>query len=87
MSVFFCLFSEQKLDLTLFLFVFFFIWVLRPDNIISLILNQVSRKVGRKWGIPEKTHLTTRKQKLACLTCDPSEVRTHSGEMTSDLER
>ena len=40
------------------------------------------------WGeIPEKNHLTTRKQNLACLTCDPSEARTHSGKMASDLER
>ena len=29
---------------------------------------------------------TSRKQNLACLTCDPSETRTYSGEMTSDLE-
>ena len=28
--------------------------------------------MGRKWEILEKKHLTTRKQKLACLTCDPS---------------
>ena len=24
-----------------------------------------------QWDIPEKKHLTTRKQNLACLTCDP----------------
>ena len=27
---------------------------------------------GQKREIPKKTHLTTRKQNLACLTCDPS---------------
>ena len=37
-----------------------------------------------KRGIPREKHLTTRKQNLACLTCDPSKARTHSGEMTSD---
>ena len=29
-------------------------------------------KVGRKREIPEKKHLTTRKQNLACVTFDPS---------------
>ena len=42
-------------------------------------------KVGQKRKIPEKKHLT--KQNLACLKCDPSWARTHSSEMTSDLER
>ena len=41
---------------------------------------------GAKTGDPKK-HLTTRKQNLACLTYDPSKARTHSSEMTSDLER
>ena len=36
---------------------------------------------GAKTGDPRENHKTTRKQNLACLTCDPS------GEMTSDLER
>ena len=49
-----------------------YIWVLRPEKIISLILSRVSRKVGRKREIPEKNHLSTRKQNLACLTCDLS---------------
>ena len=49
-----------------------YIWVLRPEKIISLILSQANRKVGRKREIPEKNHLTTRKQNLACLTCDLS---------------
>ena len=35
----------------------------------------------------EKSHRTTHKQNLASLQCDPSEARTHSGEMTSALER
>ena len=51
---------------------FFFIWILRPFKIIWLILSRVNRLVGRKWEIPEKNHLTTRKQNLVCLTCDPS---------------
>ena len=50
--------------------VFFFIWVLRPVKIISLILSRVNRKMGRKREIREKNRLTTRKQNLACLTCD-----------------
>ena len=42
---------------------------------------------GAKTGGPrEKPPDPTRKQNLACLTCDPSQARTHSGEMTSDLE-
>ena len=60
---------------------------LRPGKIIPLILSRVNRKVVRKREIPEKNHLTTRKQTLACLACDPSKARTHSGEMMSDLER
>ena len=40
---------------------FFFIWILRPVKVISLILNRVNRKVGRKREIPDKNHLTTRK--------------------------
>ena len=47
----------------------FFFWrVLRPLKISSLILSQFNRKVGWKWEIPEKIHLTTHKQNLACLT-------------------
>ena len=46
----------------------------------------VNRKVGRKREIPEKKYLTTCKQNLACATCEPSYARTHSEEMTSDLE-
>ena len=46
--------------------------MVRPVKIISLILSPVSRKVGRKWEIPEKNQLTIRKLNLACLTYDPS---------------
>ena len=53
------------------------IWVLQPVKIISLILSQVNRKVGRKQEIPEKSHLNTCKQNLACLKCDPIWSRTH----------
>ena len=41
-------------------------------NIISVILSRVNREVGQKREIPEKNHLTTHKQNLACLTCDLS---------------
>ena len=37
--------------------------------------------VGRKREIPEKNHLTTHKQNLACLRCDLRQTWTHSGEM------
>ena len=53
----------------------------------SLILSRVNLKVVPKRGIPEKNHLTTCKQNLACLTCDPSWAWTHSGEIMSDLDR
>ena len=47
-----------------FFFVVFFFGggVIRPVNIISLILSRVSRKMGRRREIPEKNHLITRKQ-------------------------
>ena len=35
---------------------------------------------------PQENHLTTRKQNLFCRTCDPSEARTHSSDITSDLD-
>ena len=61
---------------------------LRPVKNISLILSRVNRKVGQKREIPEKNHLTPpQAELLARLTCDLSWARTHSGEMTSDLER
>ena len=41
-------------------------------NIISVILSRVNREVGQKREIPEKNHLITHKQNLACLTCDLS---------------
>ena len=66
------------------MFCCFCIWVWGPVKIISLILRRVNRKVGQKQEIPEKKHLTTRKQNLAR---DPREARTHSGEVTSNLER
>ena len=50
----------------------FLIWVWRHIKTISLILSRVNLKVGRKREIGEKKHLTTRKQNLSCLTCDPS---------------
>ena len=50
--------------------IFFFYLGLRPIRIISLILSWVNRKMGQKWEIPEKKHLTTCKQNLACLICE-----------------
>ena len=45
-----------------------------------------SQSLRRKRDIPRINHLATRKQNLACATCDPSYAWTHIGEMTSDLE-
>ena len=50
----------------------FWIWVLRHVKVISFILSRINCKAGRKREVAEKTHLTTRKQNLSCLTCDPS---------------
>ena len=58
-----------------------FVFSARQDY---FILSRFSRKPKR--AIPENNHPTTRKQNLACLTCDLSDTRTHSGELTSDLE-
>ena len=41
---------------------------------------------GAKTGDPREKTLTCHKHNLACLTCDPSKTRTHSGAMTSDLQ-
>ena len=61
----------------------FFIWILRPVEIISLILNRINRKVGRKREISEKKKkkkkkktLDHRKQNLASLTCDRVRLET-----------
>ena len=65
--------EAELLDLTVIQQVFFFfIWVLRTVKTISLILSQVSHKVGQKQEIPEKNHLTTCKQNLTSLASDPS---------------
>ena len=47
------------------LYIYFFTWVLRPVKIISLILSQVNREMGQKREIPEKNHLTTRKDNFS----------------------
>ena len=57
--------NEAKLKLLLDL-------VLRPVKIIALIVSRANREVGHNREIPEKKHLTTRKQNLFFLTCDPS---------------
>ena len=50
---------------------FFFDLGFTAIKIIWLILSQVNRKVEHKREISQKKkHLTTRKQNLACLTCD-----------------
>ena len=60
-----------------------FVFTARQDY---FILSRFSCKMGRKREIPENNHPITHKQNLTCLTCDPSETRTYSGELTSDLE-
>ena len=55
---------QSRRDFLFCLVLGFFTWVLRPVNIISLILSRVNRKVGRKREIPEKNYLTTLKQKV-----------------------
>ena len=47
---------------------FFFIVLLGFRQNYFTHLSQVSRKVGRKWEIPEKNHLTTCKQSSSCLS-------------------
>ena len=65
--------KQKKSVITINLITFFFIFIVYwPIKVISLILSPVNREVGRKQEIPEKNNLTTRKQNLACLTCDPS---------------
>ena len=69
--LFFCgggLFCFVLLLLLLFCFLFGFYAAVK---IISPILSRVNHKMGRKREIPEKKHLNTRQQNLACLTCDP----------------
>ena len=51
-----------------FLLIFWWGGGLRPVKIISFILSRVIHKVGWKREIPDKNHLTTRKQNLSCLT-------------------
>ena len=80
----FCIHKAGCIGTSGFLFVCFFIWVLRPIQIISLLLIPVNHEVGQKLEIPKKNHLTTRKQNLTGLKCDPSWAGTHSGKMTSD---
>ena len=56
--------------------------VLRPIKIFSLILSRTNERFPPP---PKKKHLTTRKQNLACPTCDPSKDRTNSGEVIERL--
>ena len=68
-------------------FVVFFICVLWPVKIISLILSRVNHKHGAKMGDPrEKTPDHPQAELGHSLTCDMSEARPQSGEITSDLE-
>ena len=69
------------------LFVFsFWIWVLQPIKIISLILSQVNVQVGWKREITKKNHLTIHKQTWL-VSHVTSKAQTHISEMMSDLER
>ena len=76
-----CLSINRSLNWVFIVFFFFFIW--------SRLFHSFWAESIVRWGeigrSPEKKHLTTRKQNLACLTCDPSEAQTHSGEMRCDL--
>ena len=67
---------------------FFISWFIGHRETIctkrSLILSRV--KTGNSPKIIHKKHLTTRKQNLACPTDDPSQARTHSGEMIERLQ-
>ena len=47
-------------------------------KIISFILSPVNQQVVRKREIPVKKHLTTRKQNMACLQCNPKWAWTQS---------
>ena len=66
----------------------FFICILLPIKIISLILSRVNYKeVGRKREIPEKKNNWPPASRTWLVSHDSSWARTHSGEMTSSLER
>ena len=68
-------------------FVLFFIWVLWPIKIISLILSRVNHKHGAKMGDPREKPPDHPQAELGhSFTCDLSKARTQSGEMTSDLK-
>ena len=72
---------------TVIFLVLFFIWVLWPIKIISLILSQVNQKHGAKMGDPQEKPPDHLQAELGhSLACDPSKARTQSGEVTSDLE-
>ena len=66
-------FEGERDQVIRFFYFFSLTSVLQPVKIIYFVLSQVNHKVGQKREIPEKkNNLTTHKQNLACLTCDPS---------------
>ena len=71
----------------IFCFIFWWLWwwgvKARQDYFTQF---EPSQSLRRKREISRINHLATRKQNLACPTCDPSYAWTHIGEMTSDLE-
>ena len=68
--------------------IIFFFWFgfYGPSRLFHSFWAESNDRWGEKREIHEKKHMTTHKQNLACLTCDPSYARTHSSEMTSDEE-
>ena len=67
-------------------FLFSFFCLGFTAKIISLILSRESIVKRADNGFPRKLNqLTTRKQNLAYLICDPSWARTNIGEMTSNV--
>ena len=60
---------------------FLYDWILWTVKIISLILSWVN------WRWDENDSSPQKKQNMACLTGDPSQARTNSGEMTSEISR
>ena len=64
---------NQAINVT---FTDFVLLILQPLTIILLILSPVNLQVEQKPDIPEKTHLTTCKQNLACVArLKPTAVR------------
>ena len=72
---------------SIFFYYYYLLWFYGPSRLFHSFWAESIIRWGEKGRSLRNKHLTTRKQTLACLTCDPSYARTHSGEMTNDLER